>query len=90
MRDNKGGVKKMAGTEYVATPKFEDYKKQFAEHMVMERKNGIIQVRLATNGGPVKWSFEMLQAMSECWSVIGHDPENEVIILNLVPAYSGK
>ena len=77
----------MAITKYVATPKFEDYKKQFAEHMVMERKNGIIQVRLATNGGPVKWSFQMLQAMSECWSVIGHDPENEVLILTSTDPY---
>ena len=77
----------MAKTQYVSTPKLEDYKKQFAEHLVLERKNGILQVRLTTNGGPVKWSFEMHQAMAEAWTVIGHDPENELMILTSTDPY---
>jgi enoyl-CoA hydratase/carnithine racemase len=53
----------------------------------MERKNGILQVRMSTKGGPVKWSFQMLQAMGEAWSVIGRDPENEVLILTATDPY---
>jgi len=77
----------MAKTKYVAMPKLEDYKKQFAEHLVMERKNGILQVRLATNGGPFVWSFQAHQALAEAWTVIGHDPENEILILTSTDPY---
>ena len=77
----------MTNTKHVPTPKLEDYKKTYSEHMSFERKNGILQVRLHTKGGPVKWSFEMHQAMAEAWTTIGHDPENEVIILTSTDPY---
>jgi enoyl-CoA hydratase/carnithine racemase len=77
----------MAMTHKVATPKLEDYKKQFAEHLEFERRNGILQVRMHTLGGPVKWSFQMHQALAEAWSVIGHDPENEALILTSTDPY---
>ena len=77
----------MAGTNFVSTPKLKDYKKQFEEHLSFERKNGILQVRMHTHGGPVKWSFQMHQALAEAWSVIGHDPENEVLILTSTDPY---
>ena len=77
----------MAKTRYVAVPKLEDYKKQFEEHLVMERKNGILQVRLSTHGGPFVWSFQAHQALAEAWSVIGHDPENDILILTATGPY---
>jgi enoyl-CoA hydratase/carnithine racemase len=77
----------MAKPKYVATPKLEDYKEQFKDHLVMERKNGILQVRMHTNGGPVRWCFQVHQALAEAWSVIGHDPENEVLILTSTDQY---
>lgn len=77
----------MANTKPVPYPKLEDYKKTYAEHMAFERRNGILQVRLHTKGGPVKWSFEMHQAMAEAWTTIGHDPENEVIIITSTDPY---
>ncbi len=77
----------MTNTQKVPTPKLEDYQKTFAEHMAFERKNGILQVRLHTKGGPVKWSFEMHQAMAEAWTTIGHDPENEILILTSTDPY---
>ena len=77
----------MTNTSKVPYPKLEDYKKTYAEHMSFERKNGILQVQLHTNGGPVQWSFEMHQAMAEAWTTIGHDPENEVIILTSTDPY---
>ena len=77
----------MTDTKPVPTPKLEDYKKTYSEHMSFERKNGILQVRLHTKGGPVKWSFEMHQAMAEAWATIGHDPENEILILTSTDPY---
>ncbi len=77
----------MAITHHVPHPKLEDYSKKYEEHLQFERKNGILQVRMHTLGGPVKWSFEMHQAMAEAWTDIGHDPENEVIILTSTGPY---
>jgi enoyl-CoA hydratase/carnithine racemase len=77
----------MAETKFVSIPKLEEYSKWFAEHLYFERKNGILLVRMHTKGGPVKWSFQMHQALSEAWSIIGHDQENEVMILTATDPY---
>jgi len=77
----------MTKTRYVRLPKLEEYQEQFKEHLVMERRNGILQVRLATHGGPMYWSFQAHQALAEAWTVIGHDPENEVLILTGTDPY---
>jgi len=69
------------------TPKFADYKKQFEEHLIMERKNGIIQLRMHTNGGPLKWCPQVHHMLLEAWTVIGSDPENEVMILTSTEPY---
>jgi enoyl-CoA hydratase/carnithine racemase len=74
-------------TSYVPYPKLADYSKKYAEHLQFERKNGILQVRMHTKGGPVKWSFEMHQALCEAWTDIGHDPENELLILTSTDPY---
>jgi enoyl-CoA hydratase/carnithine racemase len=70
----------MAKPTYVSTPKLDDYQKQFEGKFDFERKNGILQVRMHTDGKPVKWSYQMHNALAELYSVIGHDSENEVII----------
>lgn len=70
-----------------STPKLEDYKERFAECLIMERKNGILQVRMHTNGGPFKWSPQVHHMLLEAWIVIGSDPENEVLILTSTDPY---
>jgi len=70
-----------------STPKFEDYKKQFADVLIMERKNGILQARMHTNGGPFKWSPSVHHMLLEAWSTIGLDTENEVLILTSTDPY---
>ncbi len=77
----------MAKPRYVSTPKLEDYKKQFADKFEFERKNGILQVRMHTDGGHVKWSYQMHNALAEVYTVIGHDPENEVLIWTSTDPY---
>lgn len=71
----------MTHLEYVPTPKFEEYRERFKDFLIMERKNGIITVRMHTNDGPVEWSYMMHNALPQAWHAIGGDPENEVMIL---------
>ena len=71
----------MIPQEFVPRPKFEEYKEQFKDYFIMERKNGIISVRMHTNDGPVIFTHQMHQAIGQLWHVIGNDPENELMIL---------
>jgi len=71
----------MGSTKFVSRPRFEDYKEKFKEYIVMERKNGIILLRMHTNGGHVKWNLMIHNALCQAWHEIGNDPENEVMIL---------
>ncbi|MBW2391531.1 MAG: enoyl-CoA hydratase/isomerase family protein, partial [Deltaproteobacteria bacterium] len=45
----------MSLTNYVSTPKFDEYKEVFKEHFIMERRDGIIELRMHTLGGDVQW-----------------------------------
>jgi enoyl-CoA hydratase/carnithine racemase len=69
-------------TNYVPTPKFDEYKKLFEEHFVMERRDGIIELRMHTLGGDVQWNFELHRALWQAFQTVGADPENRVMILN--------
>ena len=71
----------MSLTSYLPTPKFEEYKELFKEHFIMERRDGIIELRMHTLGGDVQWSFELHRALWQAFQTVGADPENEVMIL---------
>jgi enoyl-CoA hydratase/carnithine racemase len=47
----------------------------------MERRDGIIVLRMHTLGGDVQWNFELHRAIWQAFRTIGSDPENEVMIL---------
>ena len=53
----------------VERPRFEEYSKQFEKWFVMERRDGIIEARVRTNGGP---------AINEGWAPSG-DLESGVV-----------
>jgi enoyl-CoA hydratase/carnithine racemase len=71
----------MSLTNYVATPKFEEYRQTFKEHFAMERRDGIIEMRMHTLGGDVQWNFELHRAIWQAFQTVGADPENRVMIL---------
>ena len=50
-----------------STPNFDEYKKKFAKHLIMERKNGILLVRMHTDGGPLKWWPQVHHMLLEAW-----------------------
>lgn len=60
---------------------FEEYSEKYKDSFVMKRKNHIIEVRLHSNGGPMKWSLETHRAIIPAFFDINNDPENEVMII---------
>ncbi len=66
---------------FVARPRFEEYSQKYAEHFVMTREDGILELRMHTDGGPARFGFAVHNAWGQAWQEIGNDPDNEVLIL---------
>jgi enoyl-CoA hydratase/carnithine racemase len=47
----------------------------------MERRNGILQMQLHTDGGTLRWGEGPHSELGKCFYDIGSDPENKVIIM---------
>jgi enoyl-CoA hydratase/carnithine racemase len=71
----------VAINSYYPVPKLEEYAERFKDFFKFKREDGILEVRMHTNDGPVKWSYQFHHALAELWTVIGHDKENECLIL---------
>ncbi len=67
---------------FVSRPRFEDYREKYATYFNMERHNGILQVHMHTEGGPVIYGLPIHNAWSQLWLDIGNDPDNEVLIFS--------
>ena len=67
---------------FVNRLRFEDYRQKYATYFNMERRNGILQVHMHTDGGPVIYGLPMHNAWSQLWLDIGNDPDNEVLIFS--------
>ena len=59
---------------------FEDYSHAY-KHVKMERRDGILQVTLHTDGGELAWGFEALSELPYCFADIGNDAANKVVRL---------
>jgi len=77
----------MAKNKYTPMPSLEEYSERFKDFFHFKRKNGILEVKMHSFGGPVEWSYQMHHALAELWTVIGHDRENEVLILTSTDPY---
>jgi enoyl-CoA hydratase/carnithine racemase len=66
----------------VKRPRFEEYRDKYAKHFRMERRNGILQVQMHTDGGPVVFNLRIHNDWPQLWMDIGNDPENEVLIFS--------
>ena len=60
--------------------RFEAYAEKY-QHIRMERRNGILQITLHTNNETLKWGAGPHEELGYCFTDIGTDPENKVIIL---------
>jgi enoyl-CoA hydratase/carnithine racemase len=61
--------------------RFEEYSRTFQDFFAMTRRDGIIELRMHTDGGPYRQSWAGHNAWGEVWTEVGRDPENEVVIL---------
>lgn len=60
--------------------KFEHYVNKY-KHIRMERRDGILQMQIHTNGETIIWSVDAHEELGYCFSDIGADPENQAVIL---------
>lgn len=61
--------------------RLEQYSEKYKDYFVMKRENGILEVRMCTDGGPYQHTWGGHAAFSQLWIDIGNDPENEVMII---------
>jgi enoyl-CoA hydratase/carnithine racemase len=66
---------------YVPRPRFEDYSEKYADYFAMTRRDGVIELRMHTDGGPAVYGMGMHNAWGQAWREVGNDPDNEVLIL---------
>jgi enoyl-CoA hydratase/carnithine racemase len=60
--------------------KFEEYVNKY-KTIRMERRNGILQMQLHTNGATLQWGATPHEELGYCFTDIGADPDNKVIIM---------
>jgi hypothetical protein len=60
---------------FVELPALEQYAQRYAEHLVMHRDGGILEVRTHTDGSSAVFSRGMLNAWGQALSDIGRDPD---------------
>jgi len=60
--------------------RFEEYAQKY-QTLRMERRDGILQVTLHTNGGSLQWGEVPHGECGQAFKDIGSDPENKVVIM---------
>ena len=60
--------------------KFQEYANKY-ETVHMERRDGVLEIRLHSRGGSLKWSEPAHREFGYAFTDIGSDPENKVVIL---------
>jgi enoyl-CoA hydratase/carnithine racemase len=60
--------------------KFDEYANKYSQ-IRLERRNGILQMTLHTDGAPVRWGPIIQAELVEAFTQIGADRENRIIIM---------
>jgi enoyl-CoA hydratase/carnithine racemase len=58
----------------------EEYANKYQD-ILMERRNGILQVTFQTKGGPLQWNESAHREFGYAFTDIGSDPDNKVVIM---------
>jgi enoyl-CoA hydratase/carnithine racemase len=64
----------------VTRTNFADYESRY-NHVVMRRDQGILELRLHTDGGPLIWGAGPHTELGSCFEDVGRDPGNRVVII---------
>ncbi|MEO8441550.1 MAG: enoyl-CoA hydratase/isomerase family protein [Betaproteobacteria bacterium] len=60
--------------------KFDDYSRSY-RFIKMERRGGILQMMLHTDGGPLRWNLDAQVEFVRAFTEVGADRENRLVIL---------
>ncbi|GAA2699121.1 enoyl-CoA hydratase/isomerase family protein [Micromonospora olivasterospora] len=66
---------------HVAPTPLEEYSRRYADFFEMRREDGILELRLHTDGGPYVHNWAAHNAWNRVWQDVGNDPENHVLII---------
>ncbi len=50
-------------------------------HVAMRREDGILELRLHSDGGPLVWGSSPHTELGDCFADVGSDPENRIVII---------
>ncbi|MBI2527363.1 MAG: enoyl-CoA hydratase/isomerase family protein [Candidatus Rokubacteria bacterium] len=59
---------------------FDEYSQQY-DHILMERRDGTLQMTLHTDGGPLRWGLRPQAQLVEALGAVGADRGNRLVIL---------
>jgi enoyl-CoA hydratase/carnithine racemase len=67
----------------VAAPRLSEYADKYKEWFVIDRQDGVVELRMHTNGGPANFfgGGPWRDVWSQIWHDVGNDPENKVAII---------
>ena len=78
----------MAMQPYVHVETLEEYSERFKDFAHLERtEDGILLCRLHWKGEACVWSYQTQMSYGELWTAIGHDKQNEIVILTCEDPY---
>ncbi len=72
---------------YVKMPTLEDLQEKYKDFFKFKFKNGIIEVKMHSDGGPALWSYQMHNALCELYTDLGHAKWIECIIFTSTGPY---
>ena len=81
-RENMPKVRTCDSPYMVPTTRFEEYKKKYADHFILERsESGVLMAKWHTNGDSLIWDLPVHRAIHQLTTDVGQDVETEVFIL---------
>ena len=60
--------------------RLEEYADKWADYFTMRREDGIIEIRMHTDGAEAEWGLELHRALIPALADVAHDPDNECVI----------
>lgn len=72
---------KDVGAQFVPHVPFEEYSEKYKEHVIMERRDGVVMARMHTHNKALLWTAQSHRAIPEALRAISADRDNELLIL---------
>jgi enoyl-CoA hydratase/carnithine racemase len=76
-----GSVAPRNVADFIPPTRFEEYSQKYKEHIIMERRDGVVMLRMHTQNKAVVWSAQLHRAIHQAVREAAADPENQVMIL---------